>query len=69
LGLGPACGWVWGRRAGRNADSPAGEDLEASRRVTLKGRLHPRGPRRRRQCRTRARETQEGTPEEAEHNT
>lgn len=29
------------RAGGRNADSPAGEALEAARRVTLKGHLHP----------------------------
>jgi len=53
----------------RNADSPAREDLEASRRVTLKEHLHPSGPQRRGQHRMRALEKQEGTPEEAEHNT
>jgi hypothetical protein len=43
--------------------------MEVSPQVTLKGHLHPSGPQRRGQRRTRALEKQEGTPEEAEHNT
>jgi hypothetical protein len=65
----PASGAGLRRRrwpAARNADSLARKDLEASRRVTLKGHLHP--PRGRSDV-VSAREKQEGIPEEAEHNT